>query len=105
MKTFTIAAVALGILAAATASAQAQPIEDEAATNLTARTLKRCLAAYDWDKKAYKPDEISEYCSCYAVTLINMTTQEEYDIATATGKWPDRAGLKNLNKTISGVSA
>ena len=87
MKMFTIAAAAFFAIA----SAQAKPLEEELATNLTSSTLKTCFGVYNTDKnkRTYNPDEINNLCSCYSVTIINLTTQEEYDAWQADGKWPN----------------
>ena len=92
MKTFTIAAVALGILAAAAASTQAKPLDEETAIRLTQKSMKRCVESYE---KTYKPEEVNDYCGCWAVTIINMKTQEEYDAMIRNGEWPNSMKQRN----------
>jgi hypothetical protein len=71
-------------------AAQAQPLPEKLAIGITATTLKICLSGFtELDKKTHTSDEIKNYCSCYAVTLVNKTTMAEYEIFKATNKWPD----------------
>jgi hypothetical protein len=85
MKTFTTIALMLGMLTAA----QATPLSEEMLDKLTAMTMKRCLVTHEDTRKikTHKPEEIENYCACWSVTIINLTTQEDYDYNLANGKW------------------
>lgn len=87
MRKFVLAAAA--ILLASTAGQAEKQLSEELKDNLTSRSLKRCLNQRDTVayKRTFKPEEINNYCSCFAVTIINLTTQEDYDHNVATGKW------------------
>jgi hypothetical protein len=69
------------------------PLSEEFKNSLISSSLKRCLLQRDTegDKKTYKPEEINNYCSCFAITIIDRTTKEDYDHFLATGKWLDEA--------------
>jgi hypothetical protein len=64
-------------------------LSEEIRDALTAASLKRCLRNRDTDgfKKTYKPEENNNYCNCFAVTIIDRTTQEDYTYFKTTGKW------------------
>ena len=96
MRSIVIAlvAVALGLV---TASAQSTSDElgpsptmlsEEDKTLLTALTLQLCLASAKARDDKHRPDEINNYCSCWAVMSTDRTTQAQYDTYNAVGHWP-----------------
>jgi hypothetical protein len=69
------------------------PLSEALKNSLISSSLKRCLLERDTEghKKTYKPEEINNYCSCFAITIIDRTTKEDYGHFLATGKWLDEA--------------
>ena len=69
------------------------PLSEALKNSLTSSSLKRCLLQRDTEayKKTHTPEEINNYCSCFAVTIIDRTTKEDYGHFLVTGKWLDEA--------------